>query len=143
MIAANKILGVTLLTVGLLMIFWSVYSSYLIFTGGKEAPQIFSYIKDKNILPSSVEDKAASDKRAVEVDKYESAPEANLLETQQEQIDQIKDMLGEQMKKQLNGIIPPEFFAKITNLSSWSIFVFIVISAGSKISALGVKLMKN
>ena len=51
----KKILGWVLLIIGLLIIFWGIYSSYNIFTGKKPAPQVF-----KAEQSTSIEEKGAT-----------------------------------------------------------------------------------
>ena len=137
----SKIAGWILLVVGLSMIFWGVYSSYEIFTGKKQAPEIFSYESSKNLAESSdVENNKADDKKAagIVMEKYQDIDQLNIQDLRREQADQIKEMIGEQLK----NILPADSMSKIMNLTSWSIFAFILILAGSKIASLGIKLIK-
>ena len=46
-----KILGLVLLMLGLVLIGWTLYTSYNIFTGGGEAPEIFTPLEEETILP--------------------------------------------------------------------------------------------
>jgi len=39
-------------------------------------------------------------------------------------------------------MFPPGFISKILNLISWSIFMFILVMGGGKISTLGTQLLK-
>ena len=111
----NKIIGLVLLFLGLLIILYPLYQSYNIFTAKTAAPQIFKV--STPIVPEA------------ETPKKTSAP-------QQE----IEKMLGEQFQK----LMPPtDFLPKIMNLISWSIFVTLLLLGGSKISTLGIKLMKT
>ena len=45
----KKILGLTLLGLGLLIILWSLYSSYNIFTGRAEIPEVFTMSEKENL----------------------------------------------------------------------------------------------
>ena len=50
----KKILGLTLLAFGLLIILWSLYSSYNIFTGRTEIPEVFTIPEKENLqVPES------------------------------------------------------------------------------------------
>jgi len=116
----KKIIGWILFGSGVLIIFWSLYASYNIFTARNKAPEVFK-IEEK----SSIADSLQKDKTK--------------LFTSGELPDEIKKMIELQMRE----IIPTEFLAKILNLISWSIFVGILIFGGSKISSLGIRLMKE
>ncbi len=108
------ILGWALLAIGIFIIFWALYSSYNIFLGKKEAPQMFS---------QEIEKEASSDKGASTGQMQE--------EMKRVVADQIKDM------------VLSLFISRILNLISWSIFVGILIFGGSKISLLGIRLIKK
>ena len=45
----KKTLGLTLLGLGLLIILWSLYSSYNIFTGRTEIPEVFTMSEKENL----------------------------------------------------------------------------------------------
>jgi len=49
----KKILGWALLFLGLIVIFYSLYSSYNIFTAETEAPQIFTAEQEESVVPST------------------------------------------------------------------------------------------
>lgn len=51
----KKILGLTLLAFGLLIILWSLYSSYNIFTGQAEIPEVFTMSEKENLQGSESE----------------------------------------------------------------------------------------
>lgn len=109
----QKFIGWVLLFGGLVIIFWSLYSSYNIFTAKTEVPEIFKVVEKKTVFP--------------EKSKTQD------LQTQ------IEKMIGEQLK----GILPIDFLPKIFNLIAWSIFAGILIFGGTQISSLGIKLIKN
>jgi len=50
----HKILGFLLLAVGLALILYSLFASYLIFTGSNEAPELFSAPSQEVEQPSSL-----------------------------------------------------------------------------------------
>ena len=115
----KKITGWALLIAGLIIIFWVLYSSFKIFTAKTTAPEIFKVTEKKEqLLPE-------------EIKTTPSSPE----ELQNE----MKKIIEEQMKE----IIPSEFLTKLLNLLSWSIFTGILIFGGSKISGIGIRLIRE
>jgi len=115
----KKILGWILLVAGLFIIFWILYSTYNIFTGKTQAPEIFKAEEKKQIL-SEEEDKTS-------------------FSFQEETQEEMKKMVEEQIKE----MVPSEFMSKILNLISWSILAGILIFGGSKISGIGIRLIKE
>jgi len=116
----NKIIGWVFIFLGVVMIFYSVYSSFNIFTGKKLAPEIFSISLEQ-----------VSKYREEEVDLNQDLEE------------QAKNQAEEMVKQQLGKMIPDGSFPKFFNLISWSIFTGILIFAGSKISEIGIRLVKK
>ncbi len=55
------------------------------------------------------------------------------------QQEEVKRMVAEQIK----NMIPPLFISRILNLISWSIFMGIMIFGGSKVSLLGIRLVRG
>ena len=100
------------------MIFWAMYISYNIFTDQMPAPEIFE-------IPEDIAKKESS------VDLTKSLASG---------LDQsvINDLIGEQIKE----IFPSALLADLFNLIAWSIFVGILIFAGSQIAGLGIRLIK-
>ncbi len=139
----NKIIGYLLLAVGMGIIFWSVFASYDIFTAKKEAPKVFSYNSEGIVNLNGDSDKKAGSEEAIDIDKSKLTDLNYLKNLEAEQKAQVEDMMKNQISGQLKEMIPEEFTLKLLNLSSWSMLVFILIFAGSKISALGIKLMKD
>jgi len=110
----KKIIGWSLFAIGLLIIFWSLYSSFQIFVQGESAPEVFKTIKAEETKPS------------------ESQGNLSL------------EAIQQQIQQQLVGaLLPLNFMPKILNLISWSLFVGIAIFGGSRISGLGLKLLKE
>jgi len=107
----KKIIGWILLVLGILVIFWGIWDSYKIFNNKMSVPQIFE-------MPESQQKEQPS----VTGGKIE---------------EQIQQIVGEQFSK----MFPPETTIKLLNLFSWSIFMFILIYAGGKISSIGIKLL--
>ena len=110
----KKIIGWILSILGVLIIFWGIWSSYQIFTAQNPVPEIFSIGKLQ--------------------ENSENLPSTGEL-TQQQQIQKV-------IKEQINEMFPPESTSKVFNLISWSIFMFILIAGGGKISTLGIKLLR-
>jgi len=111
----KKILGLVILISGLIIISLTLYFSYNIFTAKSPAPQIFSS-KGKEVVDKDEKSKTAQDPQ-----------------------EQINEMIGEQIKEML----PVGSLFDLLNLISWSIFAGILIFGGSRISYIGIKLMKK
>jgi len=111
--AAKKIFGWVILLAGLVLIFWTVFTSYTIFTAQKEVPQIFKVEELTKTLP------------------------------QEEGDTDVESQMREMIKEQFSKMFPSEVLPKLLNLIVWSIFAGIAIFAGSHISSLGIKLIKN
>jgi len=114
----EKILGWVLLILGIFLIVYPLFTSYNIFTGKNQAPTIFKAAEKKETILPQKETKTLSP-----------------TELQKEMEKMIEEKLGE--------IFPTEFLLKLLNLISFSIFVGILIFAGSQISNLGIKLIKR
>lgn len=139
----NKIAGWILLIAGALMIFWGVFASYDIFTGKKQAPMVFTSPAINGEIKTGDDSEKAADTGKIGIEKYKNIDLKNLQNTQQTQEDQMQNLVKESLGNQLEKIMPTDSITKIMNLSSWSMFVFILIYAGSKIASLGIKLVKG
>ena len=117
--SVNKIIGWVFVFIGIVIISYSVYSSFNIFTGKKLAPEIFSVSLEQ-------------------ISRYRE--EADLNQNLEEQ---AKNQANEMVKQQLGEMIPDGSFPKFFNLISWSLFTGILIFAGSKISEIGIRLVKK
>ena len=113
---ATKIFGWVLLVAGLILIGWTLLSTYNIFTGKVATPEIFK-------LPEAAKAPVAEEK----------------ITGIQDIQAQIEKMIGEQLK----GIIPVETLPKLLNLIVWSILAGLLIFGGAQISSLGIKLIKK
>ena len=113
----RHIVGWILLIIGLVIISWTLVSSYNIFNAGIEPPEIFK-IETEEISTST-----------------KQASQLSYLEIQQELEKMIGDQLGE--------VLPLDFLPKTFNLIAWSILAFILIFGGAQISGLGIKLIKK
>lgn len=116
---ANKIFGIILLILGLLIILWGLYSSYNIFKGDAVLPQVFR-----------------SDETMLE----EPSDETNGLQGLSPEA--IQENMEDMVENQLAKIFPAGSLLKLLNLVSWSIFAWILIMGGGKIATLGIKLLK-
>lgn len=114
----KKILGWVLLLAGLVIIFTSLYFSYRFFTSEAKAPEIFK-------LEQKTESLSEQSKT------IPTSPEA------------LQKEMQKMIEQQLKEIIPPEFLSKLLNLISWSIFAGILIFGGSRISGIGIRLIKG
>ncbi|MEK7658589.1 MAG: hypothetical protein AAB352_01865 [Patescibacteria group bacterium] len=114
---SNKILGYILLTLGLILIGWTLWQSYNIFTAKTSAPLVF--------MNSSIE--------------KPSQKNTNPLDIQ----NQIQSQIQNAVSSQIGQMIPPDTIAKILNLFSWSILAGIFILGGGAVSGIGIKLMKT
>ncbi len=122
-LSIEKFFGWILLIIGVIIISWTLVSSYNIFTGKSEAPKIFS-------AEVSIE----TPKKAVQGQKIET-----MEQIQVEFQAQIEEMIGQQIK----NLLPSETMFGFLNLIVWSIFSGILFFGGSQVSSLGIKLLKN
>jgi hypothetical protein len=113
----TKLVGWLLLFSGILIISFSLYQSFVIFTGKKEPPEIFKIETTKT--KSSLTNK--------------KAPTS---------LEEIQAQLQEMIQEQIQNIIPKEAISKSLNLVSFSILAGILIFGGSQISFVGIKLLK-
>ena len=114
---ATKIFGWGLLIAGVIIIGWTLYSSYNIFNGKNGVPEIFELPKEKVKEP-------IKKGKITEIQNLES---------------QLEKMIAEQFKE----ILPAEIVARLFNLISWSILAAILIFGGYQISNLGIKLINS
>lgn len=110
----TKIFGWCLLIAGIILIAWTMLSTYNIFTGKTPAPEIFKVteVKKEKVLPKGTFDNIQA---------------------------QMEKMIAEQLK----GILPVETTPRLLNLISWSILAGILIFGGNQIANLGIKLIKK
>ncbi len=123
--AQNKIIGYLLLIVGLGMIFEGVFSAYGVFAGQNIPPEIFKIEDGKVIAPP---------------EKIKAETEA---QNENDPQKQLQSAIGKEISAQLKEMLPMNFLLKIMNLASWSVFIGILIFAGSQVSGLGIKLVKD
>lgn len=112
----KQFIGWFLLFTGVILIVGILYPSWQIFTGKKEAPEIFTTSQLTEDQPSSLRDRKSQ------------TPEELISET-----------FGEQLKVFLSSDSTPEFL----NLVSWSIFAGILIFGGGQLAGIGIKLLQQ
>lgn len=110
----RKFIGWLLLIAGLLIIGWALFSSYQIFLAQKPAPPVFK-VQEKEIKTEKVD---------------QTKPSA------------LEEKTKELFQEQLTKMLPPNFSPLLFNLISWSIFATILIFGGSKISFIGIRLLR-
>ena len=115
---ALKIFGWVLLIAGVIIIGWTLYSSYNIFIG-------------KAVLPGVFEIKQEATGTTTQAGKTPTSP----AEIQKE----MENIVTERLKE----FLPTDVLPKILNLAVWSMLAFILIFGGSQISILGIKLVKK
>lgn len=129
----EKTVGSILLVAGLAIIGYSLYSGVNVFVKSQEPPEIFKPIEAAKPAESS----SASVDPAKELPK--NINEINPADLQ-------KMISGNVSPEIIKSIIPPEIFGyapRFMNYSVFSIFLWILMMAGGKISALGVSLIKT
>lgn len=118
------IIGWVLLTLGMVIIIFILWNSYLIFTAQNSIPEIFKISLEKTPIFQKEEE-------------TKEVKPLSLEEIQQKMFEGMKEVVGERIKE----TIPIEFIIKFFNLFAWSIFSGIAIFGGAKISEIGVKLL--
>lgn len=113
---AKQIVGWFLLSMGVLLIAWTLYSSWQIFTGKAAAPEIFK-------VASSVAAKR---------------PQGGGTKDLQAQ---AQELVSQTLKEQLQQFLPIDYTPKLLNLFSWSIFAGILLFGGGQIAGMGIKLL--
>lgn len=113
----TKIVGWVLLSVGVGIIFWTLYTSYNFFTAKTVLPKFFKIEAKENNLNTS---------------KWKTPI------TPEEIQKQVEEMISQQLKE----ILPSDTLSNFLNLFVWSILAGILIFGGSQIATLGIKLIK-
>lgn len=113
----KKTIGWILLISGLAIIFWSLYSSYNIFSARTLAPEIFKIEEEES-----------------------PQEEGKKVPTSSEEIQQEMEKI---VKEQIKEIIPPLFLSKILNLIAWAMFAGILIFGGGRVSGIGIRLIRK
>ena len=108
-----KLIGCLLFVLGIIIVISTLFASYNIMSGKTEAPEIFKKQEEKKIA------------------------------LEKEEIKNIEEQMQKILIEEIKNLIPSEAINKLMNLFSWSIFAFIFIFGGGKISTIGIKLLKN
>lgn len=129
--AVEKILGSILLLIGLSIIGAGLYLGINIFIKAQAPPEIFKPI-------------AASDTAIIPANPAQNLPK-NINEINPAE---LQKMIGGNLinPEMIKSIIPPEIFnytPKLMNLTVFSIFLWVLITAGAKVASLGVALIKS
>jgi len=111
----KKIFGWILLIIGLAIIFVSLYFSFSIFTNRSQAPNLFK-IEESEIEVTSSTGSSLED---------------------------IQENLEKAMEEQIKNMIPKEFLAQLLDLIAWSVFAGLLIFGGSRLSSIGINLIRQ
>jgi len=114
----KKVFGWFLLIIGVLIIFWGIYSSFEIFTAKRPPYEIFKTPEVKEV--------------SLEREKTEKDLQV-----------QVQEEMEQTIKEQFEKMLPQGSLVKFLNLISWSIFIGILVYAGGRLSALGISLLKT
>ena len=117
----SKFFSWVLLVCGILIIVWTLYYSYGIFTGQNKIPEIIK-------LETQKENVSLQPSRA---NRPVSRPK------------ELQNQIQKTMQEQISKIIPKDTIHKSLNLVAWGILAWIFIFGGFQISNLGIKLMKK
>jgi len=126
----EKILGLILLIAGLSIIGYSINLGVNIFIKAENPPEIIKSVNVKN-----------------EANKLSPAPlPKNLNEINPAEIQKMLSNGNLISPEMIKSIIPPDMFAnanRLMNLSIFSLFLWILIAAGTKVASLGISLIKT
>jgi len=109
----TKLIGWLVFLAGVLIIGFTLYSSYNIFTGEQSTPEFFK------------------------------PPETQISQTQATGLPTDLSGIQQMVSEQLKGILPLDSITQFLNLGVWGILTGILIFGGAKISELGIRLIKN
>ena len=113
-ISVQKILGTLLIVAGLIIIGFSLFQSWQIFTGKTNAPNLFS--GNEQTIEEVVE---------------------------QDALDPLQQQLDSLLNKQLGKLLPADSIPVMLDLGAWSIFASLLFFGGAQVSSIGVKLLKT
>lgn len=121
----KKAFGWILVFCGLLIILWTLYMSFNIFTAKRPVPAVFKpekiVSKESEVLPQG----------------------ENQIKPKIGKTPQTVEELQKIIQSQLNQLALPQSYTKIFNLISWSIFAGIFIFGGGKIASIGTELIRK
>ncbi len=130
----EKTVGYSLLLVGIVAIIFSVVSIYLVFTGKKQAPQVFNFESPSFSLPSANITTPQLDLSQIEIPGIDL--EQLMPETPQKEE-------GEESTTQEVKFIPDELLNTMVNISIFLMLMSFISGSGTKIASLGIKLVKE
>jgi len=108
----TKISGWLLFFIGFLIIVLTLWHSYNIFTSKTGIPEFFKVSEEKN---------------------------SNTINSEEPVTDAL---VRKAIEEQLKGMLPLDFLTKSLNVAVWTMLALILMSGGSRISDLGIKLIK-
>lgn len=114
----KSFIGLALVMAGVLLITYSLYTSWHIFTGKTLPPQIFK--------ASSFEQPKTTGGSGLNIQSAEGIQNA------------IQSVLAEQ----LGSILPITTLPSVLNLTVWSMFAGLLVLGGSQIASIGIRLLK-
>jgi len=127
----EKTIGYSLLLVGISTIIFSVISIYLVFTGKKQVPQIFTFESPSFSLPGANLTAPQLDLSSIEIpgiDLQKLMPEVT--PDQGSETQEIK-------------FIPDELLNTMVNISIFLMLMSFISGSGTKIASLGINLIKE
>lgn len=131
--AMEKTLGTFLLFLGLSIIGYSLYLGINVFVNAQAPPEVFKPV-------AIATNPAAPPAKTPDVPIPQNLNGINPAE--------IQKMISNNLisPEMIKSIIPPEMFGyttRLMNLSIFSIFLWVLITAGAKIASLGISLIKT
>ncbi|MFA5080087.1 MAG: hypothetical protein WC472_00475 [Candidatus Paceibacterota bacterium] len=115
----KNILGWGLVIIGLMFIFGDIFVSYNYFTGKDKFPEIFKAATSSNNNSTKTTTTSGNN------------------DIQQQLQTQVNESINNSIRDQISQIIPSGSIMTMLNISTWSIFAFLILSAGVKIVNLG------
>lgn len=110
----ERVVGFLLVLLGLGVIIFTLFTSFQIFTGTMDPPQVFSLEEKQQVMPSP---KASSS------------------------MENLQELAQQALQKQLQSIIPQGTVAKLLNFTAWSFLAGLLLLGGSQIAGIGIKLI--
>lgn len=121
----QKIVAWLVLLLGLIIMFLSIYYSYLMFTAKTDFPQVFKQdsaaVQTESPAPVKTEGSQEIGPNNVNVD--------------------MQALTQQAMNQAVTSMIPSDTITKFLNIISWSFFSFFLVMAGSYVSGVGIKLL--
>ena len=142
-VSSVRIAGWGLLVLGIMVIFYAMSASYLIFTAKSPVPEIFPYIQTEDKTAENPAAGPGVKEDALDAYKIANDPRELQSQLQAQAQAQMQEEIGNQIALQLKNILPDNFMPKILNFLVWSIFTGIIIFAGGRISGIGAQLLKQ